>query len=348
MLLTGVRRDYTLGLPVRLSDGQETWNASADEMALLLTEAQVDSLLSMPTAIAALEEGFRLLARGEAENFPRQRGGPPGAVLNVMWAVAPGIGQMAVKSYPVVRTDVPQSSTSTLVLYGLPEGQVRGILEADTLGQRRTGAATAVATRLMARHGSEVVTLFGAGWQARGQVEALVEVLPNLAQVLVVNRDTDRGRKLAAELEERLGLAAELTDPETAVRRADVIVTATGAKDPLFEAEWVRPGTHINAVGSNYRERAEIDGAVVRSAETVAVDSLEVARLESGDLLRAGYDFDTLVELQDIVVGRRPGRSSPEGVTVFESQGLAIEDLVCGDVVLREAAERGEGTQLPI
>jgi ornithine cyclodeaminase/alanine dehydrogenase len=317
-------------------------------MALLLTEAGVDGLLSMSMAIAAVEEAFRLLARGEAENFPRQRGGPPGAVLNVMWAVAPGIGQMAVKSYPVVREDVPQSSTSTLVLYGLPEGQIRGILQADTLGQRRTGAATAVATRLMARHDSEGATVFGAGWQARGQAEALVEVLPNLTRLLLVNRDADRGQKAAAELEERLSVAVELSDPETGVRRADVIVTATGAADPLFEAEWVQPGTHINAVGSNYREKAEIDGALVHSAAVVAVDSLDVARLESGDLLRAEYDFGALVELGDMVVGRRPGRSSPEEVTLFESQGLAIEDLVCGHIVLREAAERGEGIDLPI
>jgi ornithine cyclodeaminase/alanine dehydrogenase-like protein (mu-crystallin family) len=319
----------------------------ADEMALLLTEAQVDSLLTMPMAIAAVEKGFRLLGEGEAENYPRQRGGRPGAVLNVMWAVAPPMRLMAVKSYPVVRSDVAQSSTSTLVLYGLPEGRVQGILEADILGQRRTGATTAVATRLMARNDSQVVTVFGAGWQARGQVEALVEVLPNLSRVLVVNRDSDRARKLTAELEE-MGLAAEPTDTETGVRRGDVIVTATGATDPLFKSEWVRPGTHINAVGSNYREKAEIDGAVIRLAAVVAVDSLEVARLESGDLLRAEHDFGTVVELADIVVGKRPSRTSSDDVTIFESQGLAIEDLVCGDVVLREAADRGEGMELPI
>jgi alanine dehydrogenase len=317
-------------------------------MALLLTEAQVGALLTMPMAIAAVEEGFRLLGEGEAENYPRQRAGRPGAVLNVMWAVAPAMRLMAVKSYPVVRADVAQSSTSTLVLYGLPQGRVRGIVEADTLGQRRTGATTAVATRLMARHDSQVVTLFGAGWQARGQVEALVEVLPNLSRVLVVNRDLDRARKLTAELEQRMGLAAEPTDPETGVRRGDVIVTATGATDPLFESGWVRPGTHINAVGSNYREKAEIEGLVISSAAVVAVDSLEVARLESGDLLRAQHDLGTVVELADIVVGRRHGRMSSDDVTIFESQGLAIEDLVCGEVVLREAANRGEGMELPI
>ncbi|MGH2655400.1 MAG: ornithine cyclodeaminase family protein [Actinomycetota bacterium] len=317
-------------------------------MSVLLTEAQVEALLSMPDAIGAVQEGFRLLARGEAQNFPRQRGGPPGAVLNVMWAVAPEIGLMAVKSYPVVRIDVPQSSTSTLVLYGLPDGRVRGVLQADTLGQRRSGAASAVATGLMARPDSQVLTLFGAGWQAGGQVEALAHVLPALSRVLIVNRDTKRGRKFAAEVEETLGIPAEPTDAESGVRQADVIVTATGASDPLFDGAWVRPGTHINAVGSNYREKAEIDAAALASAAMVAADSVEVARLECGDLHRARFDWETVVELGDIVVGNRPGRQSEEDVTIFESQGLAIEDLVCGDVVLREAESRGEGVEIPI
>jgi alanine dehydrogenase len=317
-------------------------------MSVLLTEAQVDALLSMPIAIAAVEEGFRLLAHGEAQSFPRQRGGPPGAVLNVMWAVAPSRGLMAVKAYPVIRTDVPQSSTSTLVLYRLPEGRVRGILEADTLGQRRTGAASAVATGLMARPDSEVLTVFGAGWQAGGQVEALAHMLPALSRVLVVNRDTERGRKFATKAEETLGIPAEPTDAESGVRQADVIVTATGASDPLFDGAWVMPGTHINAVGSNYRQKAEIDAAALASAAVVAADSVEVARLECGDLHRARFDWEAVVELSDIVLGKRPGRQSEEDVTIFESQGLAIEDLVCGDVVLREAESRGEGIKIPI
>jgi alanine dehydrogenase len=317
-------------------------------MSMLLTEEEVDAMLSMPDAIAAVEEGFRRLARGEAQNFPRQRGGPPGAVLNVMWAVAPGMGLMAVKTYPVVRTDVPQSSTSTLVLYGLPEGRVRGIIEADTLGQRRTGAASAVATRLMARPDSEVLTVFGAGRQARGQVEAMAQVLPRLSRVLVVNRDLERGRKIAAEVEETWAIAAEPTHTETGVRQADVIVTATGASEPLFDGAWVRPGTHINAAGSNYRDKAEIDAVTLASAAVVAADSVEVARLECGDLHRAGFDWEALVELSDIVVGNRPGRNSDDDVTIFESQGLAIEDLVCSDVILREAEARGVGLELPI
>jgi alanine dehydrogenase len=317
-------------------------------VGVLLTEADVDASLSMSAAIAAVEEGFRLLARGDAQNFPRQRGGIPGAVLNVMWAVAPPLGVMAAKSYPVVRTDVPQSSTSTLVVYGLPDGQVRAICEADTLGQRRTGAATAVATRLMARPESEVLTVFGAGWQARGQVEAAVHALSRLSRVLVVNRDPERGRAFASGVEESFEIAADHTDPESAVRKADVIITATGAADPLFDGEWIRPGTHINAIGSNHSEKAEVDSTTLQSAAVVAADSVDVARLESGDLHRAAFPWERVVDFSDIVTGKRLGRTSEGHVTVFESHGLALEDLVCGEVVLREAEKRGLGLKLPI
>ena len=142
-------------------------------MTTMLIEVEVRELLPFTVAVEAVEEVFGLLGRGEATNYPRQRGEAEGAVLNVMWALVPTLGAMGVKSYPIVRSDVTQGSSFTFLLYGLPGGGLDAILEADMLGQRRTGAESTVATRHLARPESEVLAVFGVGWQAESQVEAI-------------------------------------------------------------------------------------------------------------------------------------------------------------------------------
>lgn len=317
-------------------------------MPLLLREGDVDGLLPVSEAILAVEGAFKLLGLGEAVDCPRRRAKSGGAVLNVMWAIAPTLGAMGVKSYPVVRADVTQGSSLTFVMYGLPDGKLEAIVEADTLGQRRTGAASAVATRYLARPESEVLTIFGAGWQAEGQVEAVIHSLPCLREVLVVGRSEERRDRFVAKVRERFDLAVEAAAPEEAVRAADVLVTATGSAEPLFDGAWLKPGTHINAAGSNYAEKRELDAEVVRRADRVVADSAAVARLESGDLIRNDFDWRRLDELCSVVVGEASGRRTEEEITVFESQGLALEDLVCAVRVLARARESGVGTELPV
>lgn len=316
-------------------------------MTLFLREADVETLLPLSDAIAAVEDAFGLLGSGEAVDHPRGRAEAGGAVLNAMWAIAPTLGVMGVKSYPIVRSDVTQSSTSTFVLYGLPEGRLEAIIEADTLGQRWTGAASAVATRHLARSESEVLTVFGAGWQAESQVAAFAQVLPNLERILVVGRSEERRDRFVAKMKERLGIGVEAADPEEAVRAADVLVTITGSAEPLFDGAWLEPGTHINAAGSNFAGKREIDAATVRRADWVVADSAEVARLESGDLISNDFEWGRLHELGAVVAGTAPGRRAAEEITLFESHGLALEDLLCAAKVLDRARDAGIGMKIP-
>ena len=318
-------------------------------MSILLTEHDVSELLSYDDAIADVELGFRLLAEGDAVNAPRQRAETDGAVLNVMWAIAPTLSAMGVKSYPVVRSDVTQSATSTFVLYELPTGAVAGILEADVLGQRRTGAASAVATRALAREGAEVLTVFGSGWQAQSQVEAIARVVPGLARVHVLGRSTSRAQAFAARLVERLGIAADAdAPPERAVGEADIVVTATGASEPVFDGSWLRPGAHVNAIGSNYAEKRELDAEALARADLIVADALDVAEAECGDVIRNSVDWQRVGALGDVLSGSRPGRVGQGDITIFESQGLAIQDVVCARRVVRLARERGVGSPLAL
>jgi ornithine cyclodeaminase/alanine dehydrogenase-like protein (mu-crystallin family) len=317
-------------------------------MALFLREADVETLLPLSDAISAVEDAFGLLGSAEAVDHPRGRAEASGAVLNAMWAIAPTLGAMGIKSYPIVRSDVTQSSTSTFVLYGLPEGNMEAILEADTLGQLRTGAASAVATKYLARTESKVLSVFGAGWQAESQVTALARVLHNLERVLVVGRSEERRNRFVAKMEESLGVSVEAAEPEDAVRAADVLVTITGSAEPIFDGAWLQPGTHINAAGSNFAGKRELDATTIRGADLVVADSSEVARLESGDLISNDFDWGRLYELGAVVVGAAPARRTEGEITLFESHGLALEDLVCAAKVLGKALDTGIGTNIPI
>lgn len=317
-------------------------------MSLLLREADVEALLPIPEAIEAVEHGFSMLGRGEATNYSRQRGTAPQAVLNVMWAMAPTLKMMGVKIYPIVRSDITQGSSFTCLLYGLPGGRLESVLEADMLGQRRTGAASAVATRYLARPESETLTVFGAGWQAESQVEAVAHVLPNLRRVYVVGRSPERRDAFIEEMRGRLKLPVEAAEPEEAVRAADVLITITGSSEPVFDGAWLEAGTHVNAAGVSFPDKRELDAETLRCAERVIVDSSEAALVDGGDLLNNDFDWKRLEELGPIVAGTSPGRRTEEEITLFESHGLAIEDLVCAVQVLHRAREAGCGFELPI
>lgn len=317
-------------------------------MSLLLREADVEVLLPILEAIESVEQGFQLLGTGEATNYPRQRGNSPGATLNVMWAMAPTLGAMGVKVYPIVRTDVTQGSSFTFLLYGLPEGKLEAVIEADTLGQRRTGAASAVATRHLARPESETLAIFGAGWQAESQVEAVVRVLPRLRRVFVVGRSVERRDRFIEKMRGNLKLPIAPAGPEEAVRAADVIITITGSSEPVFDGAWLREGTHVNAAGVSFPNKRELDSETLRRAARVVADSAESARIDGGDLFLNDFEWDRMEELGPIIAGRLPGRRTEEEITVFESHGLALEDLVCAVKVLARARESGIGTELPI
>lgn len=311
-------------------------------MTLLIDEDTVATLLPPADALTRVEQAFKLLADQQAFNEPRHRSQAFGSTLNVMWASAPSLDALAVKVYPVVKAEVSQAALILITLFSHSSGDCLGIVQGDLLGRRRTAAATALATKLMARSDSRVLALFGTGYQAAEQVKAVASVLPQLRDVLVIGRNPSRQAAFVSGLADGLpALQVIAANSETAVREADVIVTATGAVDPVLDGSWLRPGTHVNAIGSNQASSRELDSETMRRAAHVVVDSRAVAALECGDLLANGLGVAATTELGHVVAGRIPGRRDISDITIFESHGLALQDLVCGLHVLQSAQARG-------
>jgi ornithine cyclodeaminase/alanine dehydrogenase-like protein (mu-crystallin family) len=318
-------------------------------MALLLREADVKQLLTMDEALPVVEQAFASVATGDAVNVPRVRGILPEATLNVLAAVSRKLDAAVVKCYPVVRKDVTVGSSLTVLVYRISTGALDAIVEASILGQIRTGAASGVAAKYMARPDSRVMTLFGAGFQAQSQVEALTRVLPKLERINLITRSPERARTFCDELSAAADVEVAIAkDVEQAIAAADVVTTATGSSGPLFDGAWLQPGVHVNAVGSNYAEKRELDTVAVKRASRIVVDDIAVAKIESGDLIGADVDWSAIRPLSDVVAGHAPGRASREEITLFESQGLGLEDLAVACHVVRRARESGRGIEIPI
>lgn len=315
---------------------------AGSRVTLLIDEDTVATLLTPADALIGVEQAFRLLADQQAFNEPRHRSQASGSTLNVMWAAAPPLDAVAVKVYPVVQAEVSQAVLILITLFSHTSGDCLGIIQGDLLGRRRTAAATALATKLMARSDSRVLALFGTGYQAAEQVTAVASVLPELRDVLVVGRNPRRQASFVSRLADELpALEVVAASGERAAREADVVVTATGAVDPVLDGSWLRPGTHVNAIGSNQASSRELDAETMRRAAHVVVDSRAVAALECGDLLANGLGVAETTELAHVVTGRIPGRQESGDITIFESHGLALQDLVCGLHVLHAAQARG-------
>ncbi len=316
-------------------------------MALFLNEMNVRQLLTMPLAIEAVEAAHRELSLGKAIDIPRQRTRLPQTALHILQGALPGFDAIGYKAYTSnrsgVRFLVHVSSAST--------GALRVVLEADFLGMMRTGAASGVATRWLSRPESEILGVFGSGWQAEGHIEAIAAVRP-LRRVKVFSRNAERLAAFCAKMSERLKIeVVPASSPEETVRGSDIVSTITTAATPLFDASWLSPGTHINAAGSNSILRREVGEDVFKISRPIVVDSVETALKEAGDLLpllEKGRLHDRqLVELGDVIIGRHPGRSTPEEITLFESQGMAIQDISVAVRLEAMAREQGLGVELP-
>ena len=315
-------------------------------MALYLREDDIAHLLRIDDVIAAVEEAFRQHGQGTAVNRPRQRVEGGGSTLHVMTGAVPGLGVMGFKAYAGGR-----GRTRFLGhLYSAESGELLAVMEADRLGQLRTGAASAVATKHMAPPAAGSIGLLGSGWQARGQVVAVSRVRP-VALVTCYSRSNQRRDAFAAEMVQELGAeVVAVESPQEAVEGSDIIITATNARDPVLRGEWLAPGMHINAVGSNAASRRELDAGAVGRAAVRAVDDLEQAKVESGDLIGAveigTISWDRVVELGRIVANEIPGRTRADDITLFESQGIAIEDVVTMKLAYDLARERRIGESI--
>lgn len=316
-------------------------------MALYLSEDDVKQLLTMEMALEGVESAHRDLALGLATDTPRARSRLPQTALHILQGALPEQGILGYKAYTSNR-----SGNRFLVhLFDAASGQLRAVLSADYLGMVRTGAASGIASRWLARPDSRIAGVFGAGWQAEGHVRALCATLP-LERVKVFSRKADKLQVFCARLSEQTGVAVvPAASAEELVRGSDVVGTVTTAAQPLFDAEWLEPGMHINAAGSNALIRQELSEAAVRRCNVVAVDTVPSALAEAGDLLplleKGRLHERQLLELGEVIIGRAKGRESADQVTLFESQGLAIQDLAVALRVVQAAEVRGLGTQLP-
>jgi ornithine cyclodeaminase/alanine dehydrogenase-like protein (mu-crystallin family) len=313
---------------------------------LYLTEGEVASLVTMELALEAVEAAFRKLALDEAENVPRRRCQTDHVKLHVLPAAAKTLGAVGFKAY----TTNKQGARFHVTLYDPRSGGMTAILEADVLGQFRTGAASGVATKKLARSDAATVGCLGTGKQARTQVLAVCKVRPVKA-VAVYSRDSERRKVFAEELAAETGVEVAPADSaEAAVRGKDIVVTATNSREPVLSGGWLADGAHVNLIGSNLLAKTEADPDVFRRAALVTVDSKEQARLEAGDFVQALQQgvlhWQDVYDLAPVLLGKYPGRQSPHDVTVFKSLGLGIEDVALAARVHQLAREKGIGREI--
>ena len=317
-------------------------------MALILREADVRRVLTMADCLTWLEEGFRAYAAGRARNLPRRRVRWPEGILHTLPAADLTVDAVGLKTY----TSVRGTTRFLVLLYSASNGELLALIEADYLGAVRTGAASGVATRYLARDDARRVGMIGAGSQARTQLAAVAAVRP-IERAVVWSRDAARRERFCREMAAELGLPVEpAASAEAAVREQDIVITITTARQPVLSGEWLSPGTHINAAGSNSLLRREIDDATLRRVDRLVVDSRAQAPLEAGDLQgaveRGLLDWDQLPELADVVAGRVPGRQSPTEITLFESLGLGLEDITVAKRVYERARAAGLGEEITL
>jgi ornithine cyclodeaminase/alanine dehydrogenase-like protein (mu-crystallin family) len=314
---------------------------------LFLTEQDVADLIDMPRSIEVVEEAFRQLAVGKVQNVPRSRATAPGILLHSMSASAEYLGLLGWKNYTTTRAGM----LFHVAAYGIETGEMQVFIEANLLGQLRTGAATGVATKFMARPESSTVGLFGTGLQARTQLEAVCAVR-SISRVEVYGRDADRRRRFAEEMSERCGTEVVPVDsPRDAVSGKDIVITATTSKKPVFDGADLAEGTLVCAVGGNFLQKSEVDAETLRRSDTIVCDSIEQCRIEAGEFAQPLKDgivsWDSMIELKDVVAGSAEGRRSADEITFFKSVGLALEDVAMAGELLRRARETGRGQALP-
>jgi alanine dehydrogenase len=308
-------------------------------MALYLSDEDVRSLLPMAECIEVLDDLFRQEARGLVQNMPRDRIRLPHSAMTIM-----GGSVLGSEAYGV-------RHSSLTVLYNTETGKLDALMPPGSIAWIRTGAASGVATKYMARPDAAVVGLLGTGRQAVTQLEAVCAVRP-ISLIRAFSRNEDNRNRFAAEMRERLGVdVVPVASAAECLRGAHIVITITNTRDPVLEGALLEPGMHINAAGANSAPRRELDETAVERADRVVVDNLEQAKMECGDLIwpaeRGLFNWRKAFELHEVVGGKTAGRQSDTEITLFESQGIGIEDVAASAYVLRKARERGIGQELP-
>jgi alanine dehydrogenase len=317
-------------------------------MALILREKHVRTLLSMRDTVAVLEDAFDAQAQGMAINQPRERLVFGGGVLNILAASVPSLGVLGYKSYTAFREGV----RFVIMLFSAQDGHLLALVEADWLGSMRTGAASAVATKYLARPESEVVGLIGAGYQAVTQLMGMCAILP-ITRTYVYSRHAPELEIFCNEMARLLQIdVIPVNSAREAIEVADIVITATTATDPVVQGEWLRPGCHINAIGSNWARKREIDLATLQRCELIVTDSFDQAQKEAGDFILPAsenlFDWGRVHELAEIMLDNGPQRELPEDITLYKGLGIALEDIATAAHVYQLACAQRLGEEIDL
>lgn len=318
-------------------------------MTLHISESEVRALLTMEMAVDAVEEISRKQASSEVIVHPRRRFEFPGGnFFHYMAAADYSAGYVSMKQYTYVRGKL----RFLVPLYEMATGGLVALIEADYMGQLRTGAASGVATKYLARRDARVAAIIGTGGQAKTQLAAVAAVR-RLESVNVFGRDPEKREAFCKEMSERIGVPVRgAASAASAVRGADIVCTATTAVQPVVNGADLAGGVHINAIGANHAHKRELDDEAVASADVIVVDSIEQSRQEAGDLIIAFHGDEScwtgVKRLSDVVAGKTEGRTSDTEVTLFKSNGIAAWDLAVAMRVFKNAREKRLGRELPL
>jgi ornithine cyclodeaminase/alanine dehydrogenase-like protein (mu-crystallin family) len=318
-------------------------------MTLHISETEVRALLTMPMTVEAVEEISLKQTTGEVVVHPRRRFElPGGGFFHYMAAADFSAGFVAMKQYTYVKGEL----RFLVPLYEMSTGDLLALIEADYMGQLRTGAASGVATKYLARKGSRVAAIIGTGGQARTQLEAIA-VVRKLESACAYGRDPVKRENFCKQMSDKLGIPVHpCASASEAVLGADIISTATTASQPVVNGADLSPGAHINAIGANHAHKRELDDEAVASADVIVVDSVEQSRQEAGDLIIAFHGDEIcwtgVKRLSEIVAGKASGRTSDTEVTLFKSNGIASWDLAVAMKVYALARDKNLGRELPL
>ena len=317
-------------------------------MTLLLRESDVLSLLDIHGNIMVLEQAFGAWAQGNAVNLSRSRIVQENGVMHLLAAAVPSLGIVGFKTYTVFRPGM----RSAVMLFSTLDGRLLSIIEADLLGRMRTGATSGLATKYLARPDASVVGLIGAGKQAYTQVLGVCAVRPVRA-IYVYSRRLPECEKFCDELMHRLSIEARpAPSPRQAIEDADIVITATTSPEPVIPGDWLKSGSHINAIGSNWANRRELDLPTLQRSRVIVTDSQEQARLEAGDFVIPAneglFNWDKVSDLADVVAGRGAKREFEDDITLYKGVGIALEDVATAAHVYTLARERSVGEEISL
>ncbi|GAC1396990.1 MAG: ornithine cyclodeaminase family protein [Ktedonobacteraceae bacterium] len=317
-------------------------------MALIVREKQVRTLLSMRDTLTVLEDAFHAQLQGLVKNQPRTRLAFANGVLTVLAAAAPTFGVVGFKTYTAFREGVRY----VVMLFSANNGELLAIIEADHLGAMRTGGTSAVATKYLARANARNVGLIGAGQQAVTQLMGVCAVRP-ITSVNVYSRRQPERELFCREMARLLNIEViSVADVHDAVEDADILITATTARDPVIHGEWLKPGCHINAIGSNWIQRREIDFSTLHRSTLIVTDSLEQAYKEAGDFVIPAneglFQWERVHELYEIMSDEGPQREASDEITLYKGLGIALEDVATAAHVYYLATKQGLGEEIDL